>query len=224
MSFCISVWLRARLDKAAFIDPAVSQRKFDAEVGEWRKRAAEHGRRGIMLVDAVFPKAFAVFALPRVRPAHLLFGVELDFTNYDVWPPSLRFADPLSRELWPNGMYTPINLIAGGAVTPLFMRFRPDPANPSNLTMEVPVMCQAGTGPAFLCMRGVREYHEHPAHSGDSWLQYRGSGVGSLFYLLDKLHEFGIAHVAGMGIAFNYISGGLLQVVPAGAAGPQNGV
>src|ERR1700730_11994614 len=148
MSFCISVWLRVRLDNAAFVDPAVSQRKFDSEVAEWRKRASEHGRRGIVLVDAVFPKAFAVFALPRVRPAHLLFGVELDFTNYDVWPPSLMVVDPLSREPWPNGMNTPVNVILGAAMMPLFIRFRPDPAG--NLTMEVPVMCQAGTGPAFL--------------------------------------------------------------------------
>lgn len=210
------------MDKATFVDPAVSRRKFDSEVGEWRKRAAEQGRRGIVLVDAEFPKASAVFALPTVRPAHLLFGVELDFTNYDVWPPSLRFVDPLSREPWPNGMNTPVNVILGAAMMPLFIRFRPDPAG--NLTMEVPVMCQAGTGPAFLCMRGVREYHEHPAHSGDSWLQYRGSGVGTLFYLLDKLHEFGIAHVAGMRIGLNYASGGPPQIAPAGAADPQAAV
>jgi hypothetical protein len=209
------------LDKAAFVDPAVSQQKFHSEVGAWRKRAAEHGRRGIVLVDAAFPKAFAVFALSKVRPAHLLFGVELDFTNYDVWPPSVVFADPLSREPWPNGMNTPINVIAGGAAMPLFIRFRPDPANPSNMTMEPTVMCQAGTGRAFLCMRGVREYHQHPAHSGDSWLQYRGSGVGTLFYLLDKLHEFGIAHVTGMAIGLNYVCGGPPQVIPAAALAPQ---
>src|SRR5260370_7880026 len=111
MSFCISVWLRVRLDNAAFVDPAVSQRKFDSEVAEWRKRASEHGRRGIMLVDAVFPKAFAVFALPRVRPAHLLFGVELDFTNYHLRPPPLRLADPHPRQPYPPALNTPANLL-----------------------------------------------------------------------------------------------------------------
>jgi hypothetical protein len=210
------------LDKAAFVDPAISRQKFHAEVGEWRKRAAEHGRRGIVLVDADFPKAFAVFALPKVRPPHLLFGVELDFTNYDVWPPSVIFADPLSREAWRNGINSPLNVIVGGtALMPLFIRFRRDPANPGNLIPEFPVMCQGNTGRAFLCMQGVREYHEHPAHSGDSWLQYRGSGKGTLFYLLDKLHEFGIAHVAGMSIGLNYISGGPPQVIPATPATPQ---
>jgi hypothetical protein len=206
------------LDKEVFVDPAISGRKFDSEVREWKKRAGEHGRRGIVLVDAEFPKAFAIFALPSVRPAHLLFGVELDFKNYDIWPPSLRFADPLSRELWPGGMNAPVNVSVGAAMAPLFLRFRTDPSNAGNATMEVPVMCQGNTAPAFLCMRGVREYHEHPAHSGDSWLQYRGSGVGTLFYLLDKLHEFGIAHVAGLRVGLNYVSGGPTQILPAGAA------
>jgi hypothetical protein len=27
----------------------------------------------------------------------------------------------------------------------------------------------------FLCLRGIREYHEHPQHSGDEWLLYRES-------------------------------------------------
>ncbi|WP_306919914.1 putative metal-binding protein [Rhizobium mesoamericanum] len=32
----------------------------------------------------------------------------------------------------------------------------------------------------FLCMAGVREYHDNPAHSGDPWLLHRGSGEGRL--------------------------------------------
>lgn len=209
------------MDKGIFVDPIVSKRKFDFEVQEWRTRAAEHGRRGIILVEADFPNAFAVFALPNVLPAHLLFGVHLDFVNYDIWPPSLTFADPLSREPWPNGMNTPVNVALGPVLISLFLRFRLDPANPNGLISEVPVMCQGGTGPAFLCMRGIREYHQHSAHSGDSWLQYRGSGIGSLFYILDKLHEFGISHIGGMRMGLQYFSGGRAQFLPVGDAGSQ---
>lgn len=200
------------MDKAIFVDPGVSKSKFDSEVEAWRKRAAEHGRRGLLLLDADFPKAFAVFALPSLRPAHLLFGVELDFQNYDIWPPSVRFADPLTRESWPDGMQTPIPVSIGAAIAPLFVRFRPDPANPGAFSIEPAVICQRNTGPAFLCMRGVREYHNHPAHSGDSWLQYRGTGLGSLFYILDKLHEFSIGHLVGLRMGFNYVSGGVSQI------------
>jgi hypothetical protein len=34
-------------------------------------------------------------------------------------------------------------------------------------------------------MRGIREYHEHPQHTGDDWMQYR-KHVG-LFSTLDTI-------------------------------------
>ncbi len=37
----------------------------------------------------------------------------------------------------------------------------------------------------FLCIRGIREYHEHPQHSGDDWLLYRQQM--SLFSILMSL-------------------------------------
>jgi hypothetical protein len=43
----------------------------------------------------------------------------------------------------------------------------------------------------FLCLPGVREYHEHPAHSNDPWLGYRNSGEGTLGFLIDQLHLYG---------------------------------
>lgn len=196
------------------VDIEVSRAKFADEVAQWRDRGRAHGQRGILLVDAEFPTAFAVFALPGMRPTHLLFGVELDFTNYDLWPPSVRFVDPLTREPWPPGVVTPTNILLNGKPAPLFLRFVADENQPGTFSVQQPVLSQANQGPAFLCMRGVREYHEHPAHSGDAWLQYRGTGIGSLFYLLDKLHEFSIGHIAGMQVGLTYFSGGVRQILP----------
>lgn len=198
---------------SAFVDPEVSRTKFTSEIEQWRKRAPDHIRRGILLLQAEFPTAFAVFALPTIRPAHLLFGVEVDFTNYDMWPPSVRFVDPLTREPWPPGVVSPIPALINGRPQPLFLRFS---VENGVLSVHQAVLSQAGTGPAFLCMRGIREYHEHPAHTGDAWLQYRGSGIGSLYYVLDKLHEFGIAHLAGLQFGLSYLSGGPPQVATKG--------
>lgn len=203
------------MDKELFVDPAVSRSKFEAEVAEWTRRSADHAKRGILLLAAEYPKTFAAFALPILRPPQLLFGVELDFANYDVWPPSVRFADPLTREPWPPGVTSPAKAIISNVVMDIFIRFRQDPTIANRFTPECPVLRQGPGGPAFLCMKGVREYHDHPAHSGDSWLQYRGSGIGTLFYILDKLHEFGIAHLNGMHLTFNYMSGGPPQLVGA---------
>lgn len=204
------------------MDIEVAGEKFDAEVRMFKDRAVEHARRGILLIDASFPKAFAAFAFPAIRPAHLLFGVELDFTNYDLWPPSVTFTDPLTREPWPNGAVSPVQVIIPGTAKPqpLFLRYRPDPNNQGHFILEQPVICQGQQGPAFLCMRGVREYHEHPAHSGDSWLQYRGSGIGTLFYVLDKIHEYSIAHLGGMQIGLSYVSAGPPQAFIVNAANP----
>ncbi|RUY35501.1 hypothetical protein EN981_26380, partial [Mesorhizobium sp. M7A.F.Ca.CA.001.13.2.1] len=47
----------------------------------------------------------------------------------------------------------------------------------------------------FLCMAGVREYHDNPAHSGDPWLLHRGSGEGCLAFILDKIIKYGIVPI-----------------------------
>jgi hypothetical protein len=41
----------------------------------------------------------------------------------------------------------------------------------------------------FVCLPGIREYHEHPGHSGDSWLLHRGRGEGTFFFILDQLYR-----------------------------------
>jgi len=140
----------------------------------------QHTKRGIFLVEATFPKVFVAFATPHLSPPCLAFAVELDFTNYDVWPPSVRFLQPFSREPYRPGTLPP------------FVRIKPTASlNPAD-KFELAVMFQNNEGEAFMCMPGVREYHLHPAHNGDSWLLHRGNGEGTLFHILDKLHEFGI--------------------------------
>ena len=195
----------------AFVDRAVSETKFAAEVAQWNAHAEDHRRRGILVLEANFPVVIAAFAVPSLPQPPLMFGVELDFTNYDMWPPSVRFINPLTREPWPDGMVSPFPVLLNGQAVPLFLRFEEDPATGMKRVGR-PVLSQANKGPAFLCMRGVREYHEHPAHSGDSWLQYRDTGIGTLYYILDKLHEFGISHIAGMQVGLSYFSGGPPQL------------
>jgi hypothetical protein len=74
---------------AVVVDPRVSKTKFEREVAAWRMQAMEYGRRGIWIVEASYPKVLAVFASPVLQPHAVLFGAELDFTNYDLEPPSV---------------------------------------------------------------------------------------------------------------------------------------
>jgi hypothetical protein len=168
------------------VDESVSRMKFDREVDSWRSNSVAHTRGGIFVLETVFPKVFAVFCAPHLTPQIVLFAVELDFTNYDVWPPSVRFLHPFTREPYRPGQLPP------------FVRFR-QTGSPSNaVAVEHAVMhqTQAPDSEAFMCMPGVREYHRHTAHDGDSWLLHRGTGAGTLFEILDKLHEFGVSHTA----------------------------
>jgi hypothetical protein len=172
------------LDNAIFVDPEISKAKFEDQVGKWRALSREHGKRGIFLVDACFPTAFAVFAAPQLRPSPVVFGVQLNFDNYDFLPPSVRFLNPFTRE-----PFVRENL-------PTFFDKSKVPAGIPQmpfLQLQPAVMFQGETGEAFFCAEGVREYHNHPAHTGNPWLKYRTSGRGTLFHILDKLHEFGIS-------------------------------
>jgi hypothetical protein len=129
-------------------------------------------------------------AAPKLRPAPIVCGVLLDYTNYDADPPSVRLADPFSRipyrakELPTTlnravpAQAMPLPGVPGGnlqvnAVQPLMQAHDPD---------EVP----------FLCIAGVREYHQHPGHSGDVWDLHRPSGAGRLVRILEVIQRYGV--------------------------------
>ncbi|WP_071658865.1 putative metal-binding protein [Duganella sp. HH101] len=41
--------------------------------------------------------------------------------------------------------------------------------------------------PAFICMRGIREYHTHPSHLSEHWNTHMSSDGNSLVGLLDQI-------------------------------------
>jgi hypothetical protein len=43
----------------------------------------------------------------------------------------------------------------------------------------------------FVCLQGVREYHDNPGHTGDSWWLHRGKQAGSILRLMDMLSRYG---------------------------------
>jgi hypothetical protein len=80
------------------VDPAVSKRKFDREVENYRRIEDDYIRRGLWMVKASWPEVFIVFGAPHLKPPAVVFGAVIDFTNYDFWPPSVRLVDPFTRE------------------------------------------------------------------------------------------------------------------------------
>jgi hypothetical protein len=98
--------------------------------------------------------ALAVVAVPSL--AARAFKARFDLTDYDMRAPSLDFRDPWTDEILPF------------ATMFRALEFEQQRRAHTVLLDDHPV-----THKPFLCVRGVREYHEHPQHSGDDWLLYR---------------------------------------------------
>ncbi|MEI9923533.1 MAG: putative metal-binding protein [Bradyrhizobium sp.] len=172
------------------VDPGVSQAKFDREVAAYRKLEVTYRKRGWLLLEAKFPEVFVAFAATKLKPAPIVAAVVLDFTDYDLQPPSVRFVDPFTRE----------KLLASNVGFQMLRR----PQMPGVPPEMIATMIQQGAiqlssllqsnrpdDYPFLCLPGIREYHDNPAHTGDSWLLHRGSGEGSLAFILEKIWTYG---------------------------------
>jgi hypothetical protein len=179
------------------VDPAVSRAKFAAELDGYR--AVEDGmiRRGQWVLVADFPTVFVVYgAAPSTLPHLVAFGAILDFTNYDLWPISVRIVNPFTRVPYKASELPPYAALSrivksmqpvgpGGTLKEVGS---PQPLMQAHLPEEVP----------FLCLPGVREYHAHPAHTGDDWLLRRNTGEGTLYHLLDVLYQHGALPIRGL--------------------------
>lgn len=181
-----------------FCDPAVSRAKFEREIGEFRSLQRDFEGRGWFLSEAEFPTAFVVMGLPQMNPPAILWGVLFDFTNYDARPPSVSLVDPFTRipylhknlPTYLNKALPAQEVALPGVEGGGFQVQGAQPLMQAHSPEDVP----------FLCLAGVREYHDHPGHSGDAWELHRPAGAGRLIRLLEIIHKYGSAPVRGYGV------------------------
>lgn len=174
------------------VDPRVSKVKFDREIEQYRRLEDDYVARGWWLVRAEFPEVFVVFGTNKTKPPAVAFGALLDFTNYDLWPPSVRLVDPFTKQPYakkdlPTKLprLVPIGSQAGDAAE------EPPPGAASHSLIGLMQGWRDDDVP-FLCLPGVREYHENPGHTGDSWLLHRVGPEGTLHFILEQLHRYGV--------------------------------
>ena len=210
------------MSEPQFADPAVSRRKFDREIAEFRSRAFEYGRRGWLLAEAEFPHALVILTTPKTQPIMILCGVWFDYSNYDAVPPSVRLVHPLTREPY-KWSEVPTRLPrmpalpkapapGGGGAQPLppgvtqalaqaLAQGVPQGVAQVQLVEQQQLMQAYGNDDIpFLCIAGVREYHENPAHSGDHWASHRTSGAGRLVRLVDIISKYGLETINGFNV------------------------
>jgi hypothetical protein len=179
------------------VDPAVSRAKFDAEIERFEAHRFSYTKRGWWLVRAEFPIAEIAFLSTKLRPPVVALTARFDFTDFDLKPLSVKFIDTF------NGNELPAEQLQS-RMKRLDPAFPPEMATAMMAQGQQPRhqdLIQAYPGePGFLCMPGVREYHEHPAHSGDAWELHRATGEGSMLQIAEKIWQYGSDPIDRVGI------------------------
>ena len=179
-----------------YVDPAVSRVKFDREITDYRSMEADYRARGWFLVKARWPVVIVVLASNKTRPPAIVTAVHFDYTNYDAEPPSVRLIDPFSgRFLLLKELPTRLPRMILG----------PEVAMPDGNKMQMGnsqdlMQANSPDDVPFLCIAGVKEYHDHPGHSGDPWEIHRPAGEGRLVRLLQVISKYSLDPVKGFNV------------------------
>ena len=167
------------------VDPEVSRKKFRREVERLVEQQATLESRGLFVLGRPEFPIVEIVVVPR-HPLRVLvqpqqsgqiflpqgtivaievpslsataFKAHFELSDYDLRPPSLEF-----RDVWSD---LPL---------PYHTMFRALEFEKHRQTHVVLLPDHPVTHKPFLCLRGIREYHEHPQHSGDDWMLYRGT-------------------------------------------------
>jgi hypothetical protein len=204
-----------------YTDPAVVRRKVEREIASYFARQDHYRARGIWVLQYDFPKLLVAFVAPKFKPHPIAaFGVLVDMSNYDVEPPSLQFVNPFTREpLAFNDVPTRLvrlRLENVEAPLPLGAELLPgvQQGYMHQVQHEDALLQGSDQEPPFMCLQGVREYHQNPAHTGDPWWLYRSRGAGSLLRLLDVISRFGTEPMREQQLKLQFVPSGILSAPP----------
>jgi hypothetical protein len=164
------------------VDPEISAAKLEGELEAFAAQRETYDQRGWQLLahdGLTVELAFAArVPLGQVPVPVISACVRLDFTNYDLWPPSVEFIDYFTRE----------------PAAPVVAALHWEGAEAQNVL----IVLHPQTGRPFLCLPGVREYHSHHEHTGDDWLLHRGRGTGTLAALCEEIWQRMARNVVGV--------------------------
>lgn len=169
----------------------VTRAKFQEQLDRWAGNSEAYARRGWILlsvadlsVDVGFLQKVAMGG--RTIPV-MTACVRLDYWNFDLWPPSLTFLDPVTRQPAPPPVRAP-DRVSETEVRDALIDHHP------------------GTLQPFLCLPGIREYHSHPQHSGDDWLLHRHLREGDLAVVCERVWRRMSRNVLGMSVAIQSLA------------------
>ena len=179
---------------ATLIDPVISREKFRREFDSWKDNS-QHKERGWLLLDyneeaLRLELGFVARVTTSTGSGPLpviVVAIRLEYDNYDLLPPSLTFIDALTRR----------------PARPHVRAFMPLADGPRDVLIDT----HPETGLPFLCVAGIREYHNHPQHTGDSWLLHRPLGEGCISTICDRVWRFMARNVIGLNMNMQALPG-----------------
>jgi hypothetical protein len=173
----------------SIVDPEISRRKLERELATWEQQANAFRQRGYLImaredlrIDVGFLARLPMSTGPEPL-AGMVVCARIDFTNYDLWPPSVTFVDAFTGE--------PVVPSVGA------FDFASAMHTPQGVPANLLIQPHPETGMHFLCHVGVREYHRHVEHNGDHWLLHRGGGFGTLITICDLIWRLMVRNVFG---------------------------
>lgn len=161
-----------------YVDFEVTKKKFNKEINEFKDLEDSYNVRGVFLIEIKEFILQLLFSATHVKPSPILFSVELDYSNWDFEPPSLKLINPFTKAV-----------LRSNEVGIQFLQWSEEAhdAQPLLVGHDVP----------FLCIPGIREYHRHLHHTGDSWMLYRTKGEGKLTDIIEKIIKHSVIPLAG---------------------------
>lgn len=175
----------------------VTETKFHEQLDRWHANADTYGRRGWLLLsagDLTVEVGFLQNVALGGRTIPVMTAcVRLDYWNFDLWPPSLTFLDPVTRQPAPPPVRAP-DRVSATEVRDALIDQHPATLQP------------------FLCLPGIREYHSHPQHSGDDWLLHRHLREGDLAVVCERIWRRMARNVLGMSVAIQSLAPASTQI------------
>ncbi len=123
--------------------------------------------RGILILKAAIPELRIAIRHARAGTLHVFRFL---FEAWNECPPRFSAVDPRTGELLPGAQWP-----SNGPGQSYW--HRDGWTAPSGIVVPKP----------FLCMRGIREYHEHKSHVTDLWSSYRDQPEFSLANIVLKV-------------------------------------
>jgi Predicted metal binding domain len=173
------------------VPAAVTEAKFAQQLRRWHANADTYARRGWVLLgtgDLTVEVGFLQNVAMGGRSIPVMTAcIRLEYWNFDLWPPSLTFLDPVTRQPAPPPVRAP-DRVSATEVRDALIDQHPETLQP------------------FLCLPGIREYHTHPQHSGDDWLLHRHLREGDLAVICDRVWRRMSRNVLGMSFAIQSLA------------------